>query len=332
MKRTILVIAAALVLGGGSCDNECIGPECVDAPPPEAGPVDSQTDWCDVRDDVLPSCTGSGCHGANGLDPVLSGDDDAIYAAMLQNGSSGTPYVVPGSPETSYLWRKVEGTHLDPEVGGSGSQMPIGGFEGVFDADEELALRVKLRDWIANGAGTTCQNGSDAGVAPDAGSPADAGADDAGTPVDSGPAAICGDGEVTGDEACDDGNDVDGDGCESDCTLTPSPYCAIVGRLAACTGCHGRSGGFTLGNNLQDWSANTVNQPSSNNRGGGMNYITPGDKEQSFLWLKVANRQGEAGGQSPGGVMPQGGAWPQASVDLLGDWIDANLPAPENCP
>ncbi len=30
----------------------------------------------------------------------------------------------------------------------------------------------------------------------------------------------CGDGLVTGDERCDDGNDVDGDGCETDCRFT----------------------------------------------------------------------------------------------------------------
>ena len=137
---------------------------------------------------------------------------------------------------------------------------------------------------------------------------------------------------IESDEACDDGNIDDGDGCEGDCTLTPSPYCSIVGRLAACTGCHGRSGGFTLGNDLQAWAGNTVNQPSSNNRGSGMSYITSGDKEQSFLWLKVANRQGEAGGMSPGGVMPQNNAWPAPAVELLGQWIDANLPTPENCP
>ena len=37
-----------------------------------------------------------------------------------------------------------------------------------------------------------------------------------------GPAPVCGDGIVEGDEACDDGNLDDGDGCEADCTLTPA--------------------------------------------------------------------------------------------------------------
>jgi cysteine-rich repeat protein len=49
--------------------------------------------------------------------------------------------------------------------------------------------------------------------------PADAGPD--GVPdaePDGGPE--CGNGEVEGDEQCDDGNDVDGDGCDSDCTYS----------------------------------------------------------------------------------------------------------------
>ncbi len=36
---------------------------------------------------------------------------------------------------------------------------------------------------------------------------------------DGGAAAECGDGTLQGGEECDDGNDVDADGCESDCTL-----------------------------------------------------------------------------------------------------------------
>ena len=36
---------------------------------------------------------------------------------------------------------------------------------------------------------------------------------------------VCGDGVVFGDEDCDDGNEMDGDGCEVDCTPTPPPMC-----------------------------------------------------------------------------------------------------------
>jgi cysteine-rich repeat protein len=34
------------------------------------------------------------------------------------------------------------------------------------------------------------------------------------------PEPVCGDGELAGDEQCDDGNALDGDGCQADCTLS----------------------------------------------------------------------------------------------------------------
>jgi cysteine-rich repeat protein len=37
------------------------------------------------------------------------------------------------------------------------------------------------------------------------------------------PLPYCGDGNVDAGEVCDDGNDVNGDGCDANCTLTPPP-------------------------------------------------------------------------------------------------------------
>jgi trimeric autotransporter adhesin len=39
-------------------------------------------------------------------------------------------------------------------------------------------------------------------------------------PVDSGPPSSCGDGVKNASEACDDGNTIDGDGCDSNCSIT----------------------------------------------------------------------------------------------------------------
>jgi cysteine-rich repeat protein len=39
------------------------------------------------------------------------------------------------------------------------------------------------------------------------------------------PVLRCGDGFHEGEEACDDGNAIDGDGCETSCTVTPAPVC-----------------------------------------------------------------------------------------------------------
>jgi cysteine-rich repeat protein len=44
--------------------------------------------------------------------------------------------------------------------------------------------------------------------------------DEAGDEVDSGTMSVCGDGFVDEGEPCDDGNDIDGDGCDADCTPT----------------------------------------------------------------------------------------------------------------
>jgi len=43
----------------------------------------------------------------------------------------------------------------------------------------------------------------------------------------------CGDGHVDAGEACDDGNAVNGDGCENDCTVTPPPPCCGDGNVDA---------------------------------------------------------------------------------------------------
>lgn len=60
---------------------------------------------------------------------------------------------------------------------------------------------------LAPGADTGTETGPrDSGAAADTATPP--------------PAPICGDGEVNGTDACDDGNGANGDGCENDCTFT----------------------------------------------------------------------------------------------------------------
>jgi cysteine-rich repeat protein len=72
----------------------------------------------------------------------------------------------------------------------------------------------------------------DAG-SPDSGTlvPADGGDNDAGQP-DAGVTGICGNGIVEGLEACDDGNQEEGDGCISGCTISADYIC--WGRLSIC--------------------------------------------------------------------------------------------------
>jgi hypothetical protein len=70
----------------------------------------------------------------------------AAYANLVAHPSveSAMLRVKPGEPDSSYLMRKLQGTHLD--AGGKGAQMPLGG--PTLDAD----FMELLRQWIKDGA------------------------------------------------------------------------------------------------------------------------------------------------------------------------------------
>lgn len=91
------------------------------------------------------------CHGqpaspiSNGLLNTGSDDRDTAYAALVDQTSTsrdcaGRPYVVPGDPEGSLLYAKLQN---DP---GCGERMPLGG--GALPA-AQIEL---VRSWIAGGA------------------------------------------------------------------------------------------------------------------------------------------------------------------------------------
>ncbi|MFZ5481610.1 MAG: hypothetical protein ACOZNI_32910 [Myxococcota bacterium] len=81
-----------------------------------------------------------GCHGDGG-----GLDIEAGLAAMVDvpSNQSALDEIEPGSPEESYVWRKIEGTQ--DAVGGGGEQMP----EGWVLPQEELET---IRLWIEQGA------------------------------------------------------------------------------------------------------------------------------------------------------------------------------------
>ena len=77
----------------------------------------------------------------------------------------------------------------------------------------------------------------------------------------------------------------------------------------ACTGCHGTSGNFTLSYSslLNDVSSIT-----------GIPYVSPGNPEQSYVYIKITNGAGISG--QP---MPLGGAGGMSEEDkeLVAEWI-----------
>jgi len=50
--------------------------------------------------------------------------DDFEASTLNVPSSAGLPLIAPGDHLNSYLWRKLDGTHLD--VGGNGIRMPSG--------------------------------------------------------------------------------------------------------------------------------------------------------------------------------------------------------------
>jgi hypothetical protein len=101
------------------------------------------------------TCFGAGCHdddapgAAGGLNLSPDGvDDPYTNLTTRMHLLSGMPYVTVGEPQASYLYRKLEGTHLegDLEGQGSGGQMPL-------TQDELSPQDMRLfRDWILTGA------------------------------------------------------------------------------------------------------------------------------------------------------------------------------------
>lgn len=86
---------------------------------------------------------------------------------------------------------------------------------------------------------------------------------------------------------------------------------------ARCTPCH-TNGAATGGINLDDHVASTVDIGSTQ---ADMPLITPGDRENSYLWRKLQGTHIEAGGL--GQLMPTSGALDAADLAVIGAWIDA---------
>lgn len=150
---------------------------------------------------------------------------------------------------------------------------------------------------------------------------------------------VCGNGQIEGTEACDDGNLVETDGCASDCTITPcsgeqfdSTWEALQARLfddGGCTNSICHAGAFPAGNlNLEPANAyaNIFNHTSSIST---FDRIEPGDQDLSFLYLKLAAATlGGSYSGVAGSPMPAGGL-PPISNELLSAlrlWIRAGAP------
>jgi predicted CxxxxCH...CXXCH cytochrome family protein len=108
----------------------------------DTDPQDTATTpaWADV-DTIL----GSNCASCHYGEPAGLGFVDA-YDRLVNTPSTQAPdldRVTPGDLDGSYLWRKLEGTHV--AAGGSGTQMPQRASLSANDTDT-------IRRWILGGA------------------------------------------------------------------------------------------------------------------------------------------------------------------------------------
>lgn len=129
------------------------------AAPAEA--LGTSTSFARLQSQVfVPSCSSSSCHGpgnSSGSDLVLSGS--SAYAALVNvvpkqaaARADGLKLVVPGNPDLSLLWHKVNGfvpSHHSKDYGApmpyAGQPLPAGQIEF-------------MRRWIAGGASATGDN------------------------------------------------------------------------------------------------------------------------------------------------------------------------------
>jgi len=111
------------------------------------------------------------------------------------------------------------------------------------------------------------------------------------------PPAVCGDGMQASPETCDDGNAYEGDGCRdcvnTNCEVFPTTYDLIQRAIFenhGCTAdaCHGAaiSGGLDL--RAPNSHANLFNVASQSVPG--HTRLTPGDKDESLLYINLADR------------------------------------------
>ncbi len=84
------------------------------------------------------------CHQAGAAQQGLVLESGAAYANVGKRSAEASMNLIePGSPDSSYLFHKVNGTHL--EANGQGARMPLG---GALEAADIEAIRL----WILGGA------------------------------------------------------------------------------------------------------------------------------------------------------------------------------------
>ena len=103
----------------------------------------------DVQPIFTGNCALSGCHAGSSPQEGMSLAAGQAFSNVVNVAARQLPSmnrVTPNQPDDSYLVHKVQGTHLDVGVGGSGSRMPLN-LSPLSQSDIDL-----IRAWIQAGA------------------------------------------------------------------------------------------------------------------------------------------------------------------------------------
>ena len=114
----------------------------------EDGGGDEVTLSRDVQPIFTGNCAFSGCHAGSSPEEGMSLVAGQAFSNVVNVAArqASMKRVTPNQPDNSYLVHKVQGTHLDVGVGGSGSRMPLNR-SPLSQSDIDL-----IRDWIQAGA------------------------------------------------------------------------------------------------------------------------------------------------------------------------------------
>jgi len=101
-------------------------PAPVGGAPSPTGPTQAE-----VAAIFLATC--NGCHIGGASGGLSLAGDFTVTTVNVRSGQSGLDLIEPGDRAASYLYRKVEGTHI--EAGGRSSRMPLGAALSADDVE-----------------------------------------------------------------------------------------------------------------------------------------------------------------------------------------------------
>jgi len=221
---------------------------------------------------------------------TVDGDNNCDHRCLIENGPCGNGVLDPGEEcddgnrlngDDCDLDCKVEFAYNDSDYcgdgavnnGATGNQLASG-----FPADLESALSVKFSSVAPNQGATAafCMIGATGADLPTSQASLQAKADDCLAFYQQN-IAVCGNGVQNAGEACDDGNTVDNDGCDSNCTVTgcgngilnPGEACDD-GNLVSGDGCDAScqvESGSLCGNGVVDPNEQCDDGNTNNNDG-----------------------------------------------------------------